>query len=112
MHTLDQLHLLQSLSSRPLEINRWLTQAPIPVEAEGTLPLSVMFVTFPDDRETACRSRLSELYGKPWVENPVGPRVRTALWTSAGRVSIPLLAVITDDLQLEIRGETYDDGSI
>lgn len=95
-----------------MEINRWRIQVPIPCEVEEMSPSSAIFAVFPDDRAIAFRSRLSELYGKPWVENPVGQRVRTALSTSAGLVLIPRLACIVDDLQLEIRGVTYDDGSL
>lgn len=95
-----------------MEINRWRIQVPIPCVRDETLPLSAIFATFPDDRAIAFRSRLSELYGKPWVEYPGGARVRTALWTYAGRASVPRSALIQDDLQLEIRGETYDDGTI
>ena len=112
MMVLGELHRLQSLSSRPMEINRWRIQVPIPCEVEEMSPSSAIFVVHPDDRAIAFRSRLSELYGKPWMENPVGQRVRTALWMSVGSASIPRLASIVDDLQLEIRGVTYDDGSI
>lgn len=112
MKTLGELHRLQSLSSRPMEINRWRIQAPIPCEVEEMSPSSAIFAVLPAAPEIAFRSRLSELYGKPWVANPVGQRVRTALWMSVGNVSVPRLASIVDDLQLEIRGVTYDDGSL
>lgn len=103
---------LASLLSRLMGVNRWRTQTPIPVEVEAMSPLSAIFATFPDHRESAFRSRLSELSGEMYLENPVGQRARMALWTSAGHVMVPRLAGIVDDLQLEIRGVTYDDGTL
>ena len=92
--------------------DRWRTRTPIPVARDETYPLSVIFVEFPDDRERSCLSHLSGLYGKRWTVSPGGPHVHSALWTSVGTVMRPRLPLIMDDLQLEIRGRAYDDGSI